>query len=484
MLKYILFILGCIANSAFATTSFVDKELQLFATKYELDYKVDIKKQTLSATGIITVKNNSANVADHIPMRLYRLLHVSTVKNNAGAPLAFSQHVLSNEDWPVLQTNYVEVQLKKGIEPNESYTFQVQFDGSLLGYSETGMNYVKDSISADFSILRMDAFAYPIITYPNDDVNHKAKFWLHTYDYDVRVTVPTGYVVANGGSLQPVLQNTEQTTYRYVNKLPAWRMDFAIARYEQYSKGRYSVFSWESPEDSNALLQEINNTFELYSNWFGPLQQELGYTFIEVPENYGAQADVTAVIQDAEGFKELGRVYHEISHQWNVKTLDTFSPRWNEGLATYLQAATTDLGKPGHLESKTQTFMNQLRDRFKDNPIYSKTAFIDYGKADLNSYAVGMVFFRIMSDLLGTDEFNAIIGKFYLTYHKQGATTQEFIDFVNKNSKVDLTTFFNEWAYSGKYTERVLSTTSYRDLIDYYSTSLSKQMASIPKNVR
>lgn len=457
---------------AHADVPFAQRSLQMAAKHYKLKYDINVKNRTLAASGVVTVINTSKKNADHIPLRLYRLFKVSSLLDIEGKELVFTQQVLSNEDWPAFQTNYIEIKLDTPLKPNELFQFQIYFDGSLLGYAETGMNYVKDNISQEFSIIRMDALAYPLVTYPNDQVNKKAKFWLNTYGYDVTINVPEGLVVANGGELLSHQTLNNISTYRYENKLPAWRMDFTVANYRHYSKGNYSVFSWESEQSSLQLLEQIASTFDLYKKWFGPLTEDLGYTFIEVPKNYGAQADVTAVIQDAAGFKELDRVYHEISHQWNVKTLDTYSPRWNEGLATFLQELTLDkFGKSGHLHTKTEKNLVNLKKVIQENPLYAKTAFIDYGKHDLNSYTIGMLFFHLLYDLVGENKFNEMIGGFYRTYYSSGATTEQFIQYIKKHAGVNLVHFFDEWAYSSMHSKRLVEFKSYGELSKFYKSN-------------
>lgn len=448
---------------------FSQRKLQVVATQYNLDYKVNITDKRLDVSGSITVSNISNKETSHIPLRLYRMLSVSNINDSNGNELVFNQQVLSNDDWAVLQTNYVEILLSTPIKPSQNYTFKIDFSGSLRGYTETGMSYVKDSVNEDFSIVRMDAFSYPLITYPNDNVNRDAKFWLYLYDYDVTFTVPVDYVVANGGELINKKEKKDKVTYRYKNKLPVWRMDFAIARYQLYSKDIYKVFSWESEANSHQLLDQIGSTIALYTKWFGPLKHKLGYTFIEVPEGYGAQADVTAVIQDASGFREFERVYHEISHQWNVKSLDKYSPRWNEGLATYLEELTADLtGKSGQLDISTNKTILRLTKLFNDNEKYRTTSFLDYGKEDLNSYSVGMIFFRLLYDLMGQNEFNKIIGGFYQKYYESGATSKTFISYLKTHTHADLNKLIDEWVYSAKFTKLFETSKNYKQILAYY----------------
>ncbi len=461
-----------LASGYLNAQTFKERQLRVVAKKYQLNYSLDFESKTLSASGSITIKNISTSATDHIPLRLYRMISVSAINNTDDAPLSFTQQILSNEDWPVFQSNYIEVALTKPLKPQESYTFEISFSGALRGYQETGMSYVKDSISDDFSIIRMDSFAYPLVSYPNDNINREAKFWLYNYDYDMIVTVPNSHVVANGGELVSKKENHDLISYRYKNKLPVWRMDFAVAKYQFSSSGKYTIFSWQPKKDVDRVLQAVNDTVNLYSDWFGPLSHELGYSIIQVPENYGAQADITSVIQDATGFKgveNLDKVYHELSHQWNVKSLDKFSPRWDEGQATFLEALTLDhLHLPGHLEKHTKQIFTSLKKTFAKNKTYRNTAYIDYGKKGLNAYSVGMVFFRLMFDIVGQDDFNKLIGGFYQTYYTSGATTEQFINYMLKNSKTDLALLFNQWAYSAEYAKLISQSEGYSQLLSLY----------------
>ncbi len=467
----LLFIL-LLANLSLRAEKFADRQLSLVATNYQLDYQLDLAETSLTASGKITVKNISTEVATHIPFRLYRMLKVSQITDDEGKPLKYSQNILSDEAWPVLQTNYLEIDLLEPIKPEESRTFSLQFNGYIRGYAETGWLYVKDSITPEFSLLRTDSFAYPIIGYPNETVNSQVLIMSHRFDYDVRISVPKPLIVANGGALISKTEDKNKQTFRYKNKLPAWRMDFAIAPYQLTEKGKYRIFSWEPENKVQPVLDEIVKTVDLYSQWFGPLATELGYTFIEVPEGFGAQADVTSVIQDATAFRggeELTRIYHELSHQWNVKPLDQYSPRWNEGLATFLEDLTFDqLHQPGFLNESTESILKRLKNDFSQNDQYGQTGYLDFGKAGLNSYRVGSPFFRLIYDLIGEQKFNRVLAEYYRDYYQTGATTEQLIERFSIVSNNDLQRLFRDWAYTGEYVKIISNSKNYAELLARY----------------
>ena len=124
------------------------------------------------------------------------------------------------------------------------------------------------------------------------------------------------------------------------------------------------------PEDSigaAGVMNAIKNTMRLYTDWFGPLKEEAGLTVIEIPDGWGSQADVTAIIQTAPAFKDpsgYSRVYHELSHLWNVIPTDQPSPRWNEGLASFLAYLTAEeLDGRTVLHERVASRMQRLREQ-------------------------------------------------------------------------------------------------------------------------
>ncbi|MDK1286383.1 hypothetical protein [Pseudoalteromonas umbrosa] len=86
-----------------------------------------------------------------------------------------------------------------------------------------------------------------------------------------------------------------------------------------------------------------------------------------------------------------------------------------------------------------------------------------------------MIFFHLLYDLVGKNEFNHIIGGFYRTFYATGATTEQFIQFVKRNSKQDLTHFFEEWAYSPVFAKRLNEFESYNELYQFYKVNNQTQ---------
>lgn len=144
--------------------------------------------------------------------------------------------------------NHVVVPFPTPLPPSGDVVLQVEYGGYLAGYVETGTLYVKDRVDESFTILREDADAYPTVRVPSARANRAAG--LAEYDYPARITVPKTHVVANGGLLMERTEKDGKATYVYRNIKPAWRMDFAIARYGLLERDGFRVF--HLPADSGS----------------------------------------------------------------------------------------------------------------------------------------------------------------------------------------------------------------------------------------
>jgi len=204
--------LVCCKSDNYLSLSSSDQDL-VNTIAYDLNILVDYENEKIEATCGLTVENRFQHPVSRLPLVLYRLMRVTSVKDEQGRQLDFSQQVVSYEDWDKFQANFVAVNLKSPIQPGARATLKIAYGGYLGGYTETGLSYVRDSINRDFSIIRPDCLAYPQVGVPSWSANRVAG--LQAFDYTVRVTVPDSLTVANGGRLIERLAGEQQVTYVY-----------------------------------------------------------------------------------------------------------------------------------------------------------------------------------------------------------------------------------------------------------------------------
>ena len=210
------------------------------------------------------------------------------------------------------------------------------------------------------------------------------------------------------------------------------------------------------------------------TGWFGPARDSLNVTITEIPNGWGSQAGlVEGIIQSAAAFRDperMGELYHELSHIWNVSSTDLPSPRWEEGQATFLEALMQE--RLDHWTSRREReaqILTRVKKRIASDSSLRQIPLADYGKFKMTdlSYSVGDLMFSTLYDLVGEEQFNRMLGEFYQRYAKAG-NTRELVDVAKKTSSVDLTTFFDDWLFTTRWTGLVRNATSVADLVDHY----------------
>lgn len=475
----------CILHAAITSAEpqrFSDTEVHLETLAYRLALRIDYEHKGIHGHCRLTVLNSSDKQIHNIPLILYPLLKVTSVKNEQAAGLSFSQRVLPFEDRKKMKVNYIDISTASPIAPGEERTISIRYEGQILGYVEAGHTYVKDRVRRDFTIIRPDCTAYPQIGYPSVKSFYKTflKALRKGFDYSLEVTVPKDLVVANGGKLVSKTYKNNVVTYAYENIKPAWRIDACVAKYnilEDNEKKLKVFYRGENKEGAKRVLNTLIQSMELYTNWFGPLKDYRGYAVIEVPAGYGSQVDVTCILQEADAFTgDMYGLYHETSHLWNPGPLEDLSCRFeSEGLANFLQFLVAEKlqNEKGLLEKGLKKMRKEFHRRCKRNPKYKNVPMADYGKEDLTeaSYSKGMIAFYVLYRLVGEENFIDIIRAFYQRYGQSGATLEDFVKIAKEKSKADLTKFFEEWLYGTESSKYVLNGLSIEDMAAKYQQS-------------
>jgi len=431
-----------------------DYNTLLAINHYDWTVRLDFGNTLMKATCKLEITNNSNGSVKKLPFVLYRLLTVRDVKSD-GTSLSFAQNIRSFEDQVRLQSNFITVELKKPLLPNQSITLEMEYDGTLHGYTEVGWNYVRDKIDPNFTILRPDCMAYPELGYPSNKINKQ--FPKANFDYRVSITIPDSLVAVNGGSLVSANSVNGQTTFEFKNMEKAWRMDIAIGKYGKRAANGLTVYYFKQDSlGAKKVLEDLQKTIRLYTNWWGPLNNFKGFSIIEIPDGFGSQADVTSILQSASAFKdstEIHQAYHEISHLWNVD-LKTPSPRWEEGLATFIEYLTIEkLEHREYLEYVTSWFFQVARREVAGDKRLKTVPMVDFGKHGMTdySYSLGMIAFRILYEILGEEKFNQSLRAFYQEYSGKEASTEDFVRVTKRVSGKDMSAFFNDWFFTTGY---------------------------------
>lgn len=393
-------------------------------TSLTLDVSVEYDKRAVRGRASITAENRGEPNARELSLLLNRLMHASAV-SAGGKPLRFEQEVVVFSDEPFRQVTQLRVALPKPLAPGERATVDVDYAGPLVGYVETGSLYIRDRVDPDFTILRRDAFAFPVLGVPSRAANRALRE--PDFSFDATVRVPPNQRVAAGGVL---VSRTDKAWHFRAASAPY--LNVAIAPYALRESGGIRVYAL--PADAataEPVLDSTRKAMALLTQWFGSLDREPALSIAEIPAGFGSQASLAGgIIADARAFNDVAerrQLYHELSHIWNPPDLDQPSPRWTEGLATWLEyrlAREID----GYSDitgviARTRRRMCEAADRLRSVPMRR------YGEKDMTdySYSVGFLMFAELDGKMGTAALDAALRRWFQE-HQRGSTSEDLRD--------------------------------------------------------
>jgi hypothetical protein len=444
----------------------------LVLTGLSLELRVDYDRGAIAGTARLELRNSGDRAIRQIPLLLNRLMSVSRITAGSGVQ-PFVQRVVQFQDDSLLQVNSVVITTGRAIPPHDTTSITVQYSGFLVGYAETGSLYIKDHVSREFTIIREDAYAFPVIGVPSRAANRAAL--REPFRFAARITVPADLVVAMGGEQVEQVRRDSQITWSYQSTGPVPFLNITIAPYRVLENPGARIFYF--PADSNGaevLGHAVVGALERYARWFGPLGHQSRMAIMEIPEGYGSQASLTAgILQTADAFREraqLRQLYHELSHLWNVADRERPSPRWNEGLASFLErrmAAELDGQTDWHAVLER---WGQRIDGACGPPVpCDRVPFADYGRAGLTdlSYSVGAVMFDALYAALGADDFDRGYRDFFQQFQDSGATSADLqAAFHRVNPTSDR--IFEEWFRTTRWYARLRGGASVEQIVETY----------------
>lgn len=421
---------------------------QFVQTAIELRAALDYDTPAVDGTALLTLENRGRASAPDVSLLLNRLMTVRAV-SASGRTLPFEQAVQVFRDDPLLQVNHVRVQLRTPVGPGERVTIEVSYGGPLVGYTETGSLYIKDHIDPAFTILRRDAYAFPVAGVLSSQANRS----LHEpeFSYVAAITVPHDQVVAAGGELVAKRDaGGGRVTWEYRSANSPF-LNIAIAPFVVTEANGIRINAL--PGDAGAaVLDATRKALALLTTWYGPLDRAPRLTITEIPEGYGSQASLAGgVILDRAAFldpSERRQLYHELSHIWNAVDLDQPSPRWNEGLAMYLQyRLSADIDGYTGLEAASARIRTRVCEAAGQNPLLRSVPFDQYGKRGMTdySYTVGFLMFTDLERLMSRSALDAGLRAYFQDHQSRGGTTAELEQALQRASPVDLTAAWQRW---------------------------------------
>ena len=427
-------------------------------SRYELRFTLHLKENRLEAESLMKVRNDSQEPVSEIPFLLYRLFDVLEVTDDKGIALPFKQTVVKFSDEKSLQVSLVSVRLSRSLSPGETTAVRLKYAGALWGYPEV-MSYVRDRIDENYSLLRPDSLAYPVLA--RASFQSFVNAFRQAFTYRVETEVPAGYIIACGGRPVETKTATPNIAFVFESYKPTWRIDIAVAKFKMIEDEGRKIRVFAIPEDEGEgrrILEAAQKSFRFYSGLFGDVGDFPGYTIIEVPEGWGSQASDYYILQSAAAFRDKGRtseLYHEIAHSWNVRVkLGIQRCRYfDEAFASYFQGLAI---REFEGEEAFQKYMTRLRDRFlqscERDEKNGSTPIADYWREERgeNSYTKGAWSLFVLHQVVGESVFRSLISGFLREFRTREVDFEDFQGFAEKAAGKKLDRLFKEWIFGAE----------------------------------
>ncbi len=305
-------------------------------------------------------------------------------------------------------------------------------------------------------------------TYFSDHWPNRARNWLASIDSPsdkakvrFKVYAPKGYEVISNGSLnnKKYFDKFHYFDWETRYEIPTKVMAIGVAKFESivYQKRPVKVSGYTFDGNPNHY-QKSTEILE----WFK--RKIASYPFqklanVQSKTRYGGMENAGCIFYNEKSVLTNSDqlIAHEIAHQWfgNSVTETGFIHLWlSEGFATFLenQYLKETQGEVAYekVMLKAQKSITQFHHRFPNLVMVPQK--IEDPNLMLNTYSYqkGAWFLHTLQKELGNALFWKIIQNFYQKFKFKNVNSDDFKNFVEKESKKDLTALFDLWLYKSE----------------------------------
>lgn len=337
------------------------------------------------------------------------------------------------------------------ILPAQQESFSLTFSGSInhavqgpsLEYARS-FSYTPGLISEEGIFLANSTAWYP-------------QFGENMVSFHLNVQVPVGWDIVSQGKL--IQEQTTETARQVIweEKQPQDDIYLVAGRYHRYQQSAGSVEAYVYLRSADeALAQKYLDTTGQYIAMYSKLIGRYPYSKFALVENFWetgyGMPSFTLLGPKVVRFPFIlhSSYPHEILHNYwgNGVFVDYSKGNWSEGLTAYLadHLVSEQNGKGEEYRrdvlQKYADFVNKEKDfpvvRFTSRHSPSSEA-VGYGKT--------MMFFHMLRQELGDDDFIRVLRAFYKKYQFKQATFEDLKATFNASTGKDFSRFFEQWIY-------------------------------------
>lgn len=485
-------------------------DAQYFQQKvdYEIDVTLNSQSNTLKANMIMSYTNNSTQALNEVYMHLWPNAYAShktplgrQVKEHAnrkilnkegqisGVEFSVNGEVISHRYWDKNKEVAI-VPLKKPLQPGETLQLSTPFEVRLPAGDISRMGYVT-TFTDQGAIMATQWYPKPAV-YDAKGWNpmyylSQGEFYSEFGSFDVKITLPSNYVVGATGELQT---ETEKEFLKYKiskeklknpyeatgTKTIQFKQDnihdfawFADTRFivdadtAKLSNGKevvcLAMYTPENEQEWDHAARMIKNSVHYYS-------ERIGYypyaycTAVDgtISAGGGMEYPMVTIIGESEVERTI---LHEVGHNWFYGILgsnERAHPWMDEGINSYFENAyyqdsTRNEGQNGGLMAKVMDMISGdkanemihlwMSRHQKHQPLQLHSEEYSYVNYGIEVYMHTAAMFRFLESNLGRQAFDTAFKDYYREWAFKHPQPEDIQKSFEKSTGKDLDWFFN-----------------------------------------
>lgn len=465
-MRQFFIILSVLLISLSSTSVKATEYLQMLNSYVSMKLHLSAGSGQMVGAAWIRVRNNSAASLTEIPYILNPGLQTTQVMGGGNTPLQHSSAITPISGYEFLEATAGTIKLANAVQPDKEAEVIIHYRGSLSDLSWTGLNHVKETLTSDFTIIRADSFAYPVLAEPNKAAL-VAAISQPAYYQTATVELGSGYKIA--GNLHVGEQNTKGANIAFDLKhaLPTAPMTLPIARYETQPHGPLNIsYLPGSQTAAAALVSELSPEIDRLRTLLGaPSSSQLNITM--VPDGYGHLNTTGLVMMEENSFSsDTVRSSGALLTLWGIGGKQK-SGHWRNSLNQIISLAATEADTSAHAAA----LFTNMKTLLSSNKKLGKTAFAKFTENNWHQEAEtqsGLILAGLY-DIMGADAFFALVREIRSELRGNYADNAVFADFILDTVKhKQAKKFAKNWLRSKKAGKDMNKANSFEELIKRY----------------
>jgi len=417
----------------------------------------------------ISFRNPGDTPVTQVPILLNPGLNIIKVVGSGNRSLPTTSVILPVKGMEMLELTAAMVPLLKPLQKNNRTEIVIHYRGYLEDISWTGLAGVKDTLHPDFTMIRAEAFAYPVFAAP--DIQAIKTAWAQKpFRQVAHVELPGTYDIAGSHLIISKTITNERTDFDLKNPRPTGLMTLAIAPYQRISEGPVSIsYFGEDVAGAQKLLAVTSSETTKLERLLGKTAKGAALQIVALPDGVSSQSE-TAIFKGRNFFKTpllTSEMKAAILDMW--KTSKGAKPgHW----ATGLDAATEKLlGEPNDISAFKGDIFTTSKPMFLASKTLGKTALRDYAIDGFSAQSdtVSALGFAVLHDIMGEDAFFAFVRGLRDELNSGYADMELVADYMaNHLTDKKAHKFAKNWFMNGKAGKDMAKAKNFSDLVARY----------------